>query len=97
VLLGRTGRVRAPGLFAFYVAGYSLGRIGEELLRVDPAHHVPPDAQRRCHSGPEPPWSRRAAATVYVSSPAPVAELIMSAVQASETVDSSANTSRAVT
>jgi hypothetical protein len=32
--------VRAPGLFALYVAGYSLGRIGEELLRVDPAHHV---------------------------------------------------------
>jgi prolipoprotein diacylglyceryltransferase len=22
------------------VAGYSLGRIGEELLRVDPAHHI---------------------------------------------------------
>jgi hypothetical protein len=27
-------------LFALYVAGYSLGRIGEELLRVDPAHHI---------------------------------------------------------
>jgi hypothetical protein len=40
VVLGRTGRVRAPGLFALYVAGYSLGRIGEELLRVDPAHHL---------------------------------------------------------
>ena len=40
VWLGRRGRVRAPGLFALYVAGYSLGRIGEELLRVDPAHHV---------------------------------------------------------
>jgi prolipoprotein diacylglyceryltransferase len=23
-----------------YIAGYSLGRIGEEVLRVDPAHHV---------------------------------------------------------
>ena len=40
VLLGRRGRIRAPGLFALYVAGYSLGRIGEELLRVDPSHHV---------------------------------------------------------
>lgn len=40
VLLGRTGRVRPPGLFALYVAGYSLGRVGEELLRVDPAHHI---------------------------------------------------------
>ncbi len=33
-------RVRPPGLFALYVAGYSLARIGEELLRVDPAHHI---------------------------------------------------------
>jgi hypothetical protein len=40
VWLGRRGRVRAPGIFALYVTGYSLGRIGEELLRVDPAHHV---------------------------------------------------------
>ena len=40
VWLGRRGTMRAPGLFALYVAGYSLGRIGEELLRVDPAHHV---------------------------------------------------------
>jgi prolipoprotein diacylglyceryl transferase len=40
VLLGRRGRILAPGLFALYVAGYSFGRIGEELLRVDPAHHV---------------------------------------------------------
>jgi prolipoprotein diacylglyceryl transferase len=39
VRLGRR-RVRPPGLFALYVAGYSLGRIGEELLRVDPAHHI---------------------------------------------------------
>jgi prolipoprotein diacylglyceryltransferase len=22
------------------VAGYSLGRLGQELLRVDPAHHI---------------------------------------------------------
>jgi prolipoprotein diacylglyceryl transferase len=40
VWLGQHRRIRAPGLFALYVAGYSLGRIGEELLRVDPAHHI---------------------------------------------------------
>jgi prolipoprotein diacylglyceryl transferase len=40
VWLGHHRRVRAPGLFALYVAGYSIGRIGEELLRVDPAHHI---------------------------------------------------------
>ena len=40
VWLGHHRRIRPPGLFALYVAGYSLGRIGEELLRVDPAHHV---------------------------------------------------------
>jgi prolipoprotein diacylglyceryl transferase len=27
-------------LFSLYVAGYGLGRIFEELLRIDPAHHV---------------------------------------------------------
>jgi prolipoprotein diacylglyceryltransferase len=40
VWLGRRGTVRAPGLFALYVTGYSVGRIGEELLRVDPSRHV---------------------------------------------------------
>jgi prolipoprotein diacylglyceryl transferase len=40
VWLGRTGRVKAPGLFALYVAGYSFARIGEELVRIDPAHHI---------------------------------------------------------
>jgi prolipoprotein diacylglyceryl transferase len=40
VWLGRRHRIRPPGLFALYVAGYSIGRIGEELLRVDPAHHI---------------------------------------------------------
>src|SRR4051794_130689 len=40
VWLGRRRAIRAPRLFALYVAGYSLGRIGEELVRVDPAHHV---------------------------------------------------------
>jgi hypothetical protein len=38
--LGHRGRVRAPGLFALDVTGYSIGRIGEELLRIDPAHHI---------------------------------------------------------
>jgi prolipoprotein diacylglyceryl transferase len=40
VWLGRHRRIRAPGLFALYVAGYSFARIGEELMRVDPAHHI---------------------------------------------------------
>jgi prolipoprotein diacylglyceryl transferase len=40
VQLGRRRVIRPPGIFALYVAGYSLGRIGEELLRVDPAHHI---------------------------------------------------------
>ncbi|HET9016445.1 MAG TPA: prolipoprotein diacylglyceryl transferase [Thermomicrobiaceae bacterium] len=35
ILLGRTGRVRAPGLFALYVAGYSAFRVFEESLRID--------------------------------------------------------------
>jgi len=39
VWLGHHRRIRPPGLFALYVAGYSFARIGEELLRVDPAHH----------------------------------------------------------
>jgi prolipoprotein diacylglyceryl transferase len=40
VWLGHHRRIRPPGLFALYVAGYSLGRVGEELLRVDPSHHI---------------------------------------------------------
>jgi prolipoprotein diacylglyceryl transferase len=40
VWLGRHREIRPPGLFALYVAGYSAFRIFEELLRVDPAHHV---------------------------------------------------------
>ena len=27
-------------MFALYVAGYSFARIGEELVRIDPAHHI---------------------------------------------------------
>jgi prolipoprotein diacylglyceryl transferase len=40
VALGRRRRLRPPGLFALYVAGYSAFRIFEETLRVDPAHHL---------------------------------------------------------
>jgi prolipoprotein diacylglyceryl transferase len=40
IALGRRQRIRAPGLFALYVAGYSGFRICEELLRVDPSHHI---------------------------------------------------------
>ena len=40
VWLGRDRSIRSPGLFALYVAGYSAFRIVEELLRVDPAHHI---------------------------------------------------------
>jgi hypothetical protein len=40
VWLWRRRAVRPPGLFALYVAGYSLARVGEELLRVDPAHRI---------------------------------------------------------
>ncbi len=40
VWVGHHRRIRAPGLFALYVAGYSFGRVWEELLRVDPAHHI---------------------------------------------------------
>ena len=39
VWLGHHRRIRPPGLFALYVAGYSAFRIFEELIRVDPAHH----------------------------------------------------------
>jgi prolipoprotein diacylglyceryl transferase len=40
IWLGHRRPIRAPGLFALYVAGYSGFRVFEELLRVDPAHHV---------------------------------------------------------
>ena len=33
-------RVRPPTLFALYVAWYTFGRTFEELLRVDPSHHL---------------------------------------------------------
>jgi prolipoprotein diacylglyceryl transferase len=39
VWLGHHRTIRAPGLFALYVAGYSAFRIFEELLRVDSSEH----------------------------------------------------------
>jgi prolipoprotein diacylglyceryl transferase len=32
--------IRPPALFALYVSWYCFGRFFEELLRVDPAHHI---------------------------------------------------------
>jgi len=40
VWLGHHRRIRPPGLFALYVAGYCAFRIVDELLRVDPAAHL---------------------------------------------------------
>ena len=40
IWLWRRRTTRPPGIFALYVSGYSAARIGEELLRVDPAHHI---------------------------------------------------------
>ena len=40
IWLGRRGKVKAPGLFALYVAGYSAFRIFEESLRIDPSHYL---------------------------------------------------------
>lgn len=39
IWLGRGGRVKAPGLFALYIAGYSAFRIVEESLRIDYSQH----------------------------------------------------------
>jgi prolipoprotein diacylglyceryl transferase len=40
IWIGRRFRIRPPGLFALYVAWYCFGRFFEELLRIDPAHHI---------------------------------------------------------
>jgi prolipoprotein diacylglyceryl transferase len=37
IWLGNHGKIRHPGLFALYVAGYSGFRIFEETLRIDPS------------------------------------------------------------
>jgi prolipoprotein diacylglyceryl transferase len=39
VWLGNTRRIRPPGLFALYVAGYSAFRMFEESLRIDYSNH----------------------------------------------------------
>jgi hypothetical protein len=39
VWLGHHRGIKAPGLFALYVTGYSAFRIFEESLRVDPSEH----------------------------------------------------------
>jgi prolipoprotein diacylglyceryl transferase len=38
--VARRFTIRAPGIFALYVAWYCFGRFFEELLRIDPAHHI---------------------------------------------------------
>lgn len=40
VWLGHARRIRPPGLFALYVAGYSGFRVFEETLRIDTSNHV---------------------------------------------------------
>jgi prolipoprotein diacylglyceryl transferase len=39
-VIERRFKPRPPGVFAAYIALYCVGRFGEELLRVDPAHHI---------------------------------------------------------
>jgi prolipoprotein diacylglyceryl transferase len=38
--VARRFRLNPPNLFALYVAWYCFGRFFEELLRIDPAHHI---------------------------------------------------------
>jgi prolipoprotein diacylglyceryl transferase len=40
VWVGRRFRIRPPGIFALYVAGYTFFRMWMELLRIDEAHHI---------------------------------------------------------
>ena len=40
ILIGWRFRIKPPGLFALYVSFYTFGRFFEELLRIDPAHHL---------------------------------------------------------
>ncbi|HZP72364.1 MAG TPA: prolipoprotein diacylglyceryl transferase [Gaiellaceae bacterium] len=40
IYVGKRFRIHPPGLFALYVAWYCFGRFFEELLRIDPAHHI---------------------------------------------------------
>ena len=38
LLVERLVRIRPPGLFALYISWYTLGRLFEEQLRIDPSH-----------------------------------------------------------
>ena len=40
LLVGWRFRIKPPGLFALYVSFYTFGRVFEELLRIDPSHHL---------------------------------------------------------
>jgi prolipoprotein diacylglyceryl transferase len=40
IWLGSTRKIKPPGLFALYVAGYSGFRIWEETLRIDPSKYL---------------------------------------------------------
>ena len=40
LLLDRRYRFKPPALFALYISWYTFGRFFEELLRIDPAHHI---------------------------------------------------------
>jgi prolipoprotein diacylglyceryl transferase len=40
IWVGRRFKIKPPGLFALYVAWYCFGRFFEELIRIDPAHHI---------------------------------------------------------
>jgi prolipoprotein diacylglyceryl transferase len=40
LLLDRRFRFKPPALFALYVSLYTFGRFFEELLRIDPSHHL---------------------------------------------------------
>jgi phosphatidylglycerol---prolipoprotein diacylglyceryl transferase len=40
IWIGRRFRIHPPALFALYVSWYTFGRFFEELLRVDPSHHI---------------------------------------------------------
>ena len=38
--VSRRYTIRPPALFSLYVAWYCFGRFFEELLRIDPSHHI---------------------------------------------------------
>ena len=40
IYVGKRFKLRPPSLFALYVVWYTFGRFFEELLRIDPSHHI---------------------------------------------------------